>query len=251
MHEWRMKSILIIGATSAIAEATAKRFITPETSFFLAGRNTERLSRIAADLKLRGAGAVHTAGFDASDLESHQRLLDQAYEQLGGFDIILLAYGTLGNQKQCEEDVDKAVSELSNNAVTTIALLSRLANMMERDGRGTLAVISSVAGDRGRASNYVYGSAKAAVSTFNEGLRSRLHDKGVHVLTIKPGMVATPMTYGLALPSLLLASPELVAGDIVRAIEKRKEILYTPGYWNLVMAAIKLIPAGIFKKLPL
>jgi short-subunit dehydrogenase len=157
----------------------------------------------------------------------------------------------LPDQKACEHDVSVALAELANNGTSVIGLLSLLANQFETQRCGTLAVISSVAGDRGRPSNYLYGTAKAAVSTFCEGLRARMFKVGVHVITIKPGFVDTPMTQGLALPAALLATPEQVAALITKGISKRVDTLYVPGFWRLIMLIIKLVPSVIFKRLSL
>lgn len=246
-----MQKILIIGATSAIAEATARLYAEEGANLYLMARNEDRLTTIAADLKIRGSVSVGTAHFEANDHETHQALLERAYVVLGSFDTVLIAQGTIGDQKASQACVEKAMRELQTNAMSTIALLTRLANMMETQQRGTLAVISSVAGDRGRPSNYVYGTAKAAVTTFCEGLRARLFKSGVHVLTIKPGMVDTPMTAGMELPGIMLAKPEDVAKDIVKAIKKGKDVLYTPWYWKYVMTGIIHLPKGVYKQLNL
>ena len=246
-----MQNILIIGATSAIAEATAKKFAAEGAKLYLLGRNKERVATIAEDLTIRGAASVTSEYFDSRDIASYQELLDKAYSTLGSFDIVLIAYGTLGNQKSCENKTEMAMQELQTNAISTISLLTGIANMMEKQKHGTIAVISSVAGDRGRASNYVYGAAKAAVSAFCEVLRARLFKSGVHVLTIKPGMVDTPMTEGMDLPAILVAKPEVIAEDIVNAIKKKRDVLYTPWYWKYVMMGIIHLPTSVFKKLNL
>jgi len=243
-----MQNILIIGATSAIAEATAQQFAAKGHRFYLLARNEERLKTIASDLLVRGASAVETALFDANDTVNHRTVLEKAKATIGSFDIVHIAHGTLGNQKECETNPELALKELQTNALSTISLLTHTANTMEQQHHGTIAVISSVAGDRGRPSNYVYGTAKAAVTTFCEGLRARLHKSGVHVLTIKPGMVETPMTEGISAPDMLLAKPEQIASDIVNAIEKKKDVLYTPWFWKYIMMAIIHIPNTIFKK---
>lgn len=246
-----MQKILIIGATSAIAEATARLYAAEGAKLYLIARNDERLQLLAGDLKVRGASSVETALLDVNDIAAHKGVLDRACASLGSFDVVLLAHGTLGDQKRCEGEVDAALQELQTNAVSTIALLTTLANMMEKQRSGTIAVISSVAGDRGRPSNYVYGTAKAAVTTFCEGLRARMHKHGVQVLTIKPGMVDTPMTEGMDLPKLLLARPEMIAADIIKAVRKKKDTLYTPLPWKFVMAGIIHLPERIFKQLNL
>lgn len=246
-----MKKILIVGATSAIATACARLWAGQQASLFLVARNDMQLKQIAADLEVRGASAVHTYTLDLNHFEQHQAMLDACVDRFGEIDQVLIAHGTLPDHQACEQDVELALREFSSNGLSVIALLTRLANQLQAQRHGTLAVISSVAGDRGRPSNYLYGTAKAAVSTFCEGLRARLFKVGVHVLTIKPGFVATPMTQGLALPELLLAQPEQVAADILRAIDKQTSVCYTPWFWWGIMQVIKAIPAGMFKRLSL
>ncbi len=246
-----MKKILIIGATSAIAEATAQRYAREGARLYLMARNGERLASLAADLKIRGASAVDFVLLDVNDRGKHKPVLEHAEKTLGFIDIVLIAHGTLGNQKACEQDAETALLEFETNAVSTLALLTRLATMFEKQHAGTIAVISSVAGDRGRPSNYVYGTAKAAITAFCEGLQARLFKSGVHVLIIKPGLVATPMTNGLTMPAMLVAEPEKIACDIVRAIEKKTDTLYTPWFWKYIMAVIVHLPSFVFKKVNL
>lgn len=245
-----MKNILIVGATSAIAEACARRWAETGANYFLVGRNPERLAQVAGDLRARGM-AVHTELLDLNHLDNHESTLASCWEELGRVDVALVAHGTLPDQKACEENAELAVDEFTNNGMNVIALLTRLANRMEPQGDGCIAVISSVAGDRGRASNYVYGSAKSAVSNFCSGLRARLFKCGVHVLTVKPGFVDTPMTYGLQLPRALVAPADKVAHDILRAIEKRRNVIYTPWFWRYIMLIIIHIPNVVFKRLSL
>lgn len=246
-----MKNILIIGATSAIAEAVARKLAARGDRFYLLARNSERLAAIAADLAVRGAGDVEMSTFDAHDAESHAAALEKAHMWLGTIESALIAYGTLGDQKESERNAEIALNEMQTNAISTISLLTRLANIMASQGHGTIAVISSVAGDRGRASNYVYGSAKAAVTAFCEGLRARLHKKGVHVLTVKPGIVDTPMTEGVDVPEILKAEPDTVARDIVRAMDRKQDTIYTPWYWKYIMIGIVHLPESVFKKITL
>jgi len=181
----------------------------------------------------------------------HAEMLDVCAQQLPTIDIALVAHGTLPDQKACERDPAAALDAFTTNGLSVIVLLTLLANRMEAQRSGTIAVLCSVAADRGRPSNYVYGTAKAAVSTFCEGLCARLAKANVHMLTVKPGFVDTPMTQGLNLPSLLLATPENVARDIVRAVARRKNTLYTPWFWVFIMCIIRAIPTTIFKKLNL
>jgi short-subunit dehydrogenase len=245
-----MQKILIIGATSAIAEACAKRFAAQGHRLFLLARNSTRLESLAQDLRVRGATEVHCASFEANALETHQALLEQVKTELNGLDRVLIAHGTLSDQQACEQSVELTLQELQTNALSVIALLTLLANHFEQQRHGNIAVIGSVAGDRGRQSNYIYGTAKGALSIFLQGLRNRLHKSGVQVLTIKPGFVDTPMT--AAFPKgPLWATPEKVALDIDKAIEKNKDVLYTPGFWILIMLIIKSVPETIFKRLSL
>lgn len=243
-----MKNILIIGATSAIANACARTWAAEQARFFLVGRSADKLAQVANDLRARGANDVLTHALDLNDLEAHETMIDSAFSSLGTLHISLIAHGTLPDQAICQQDVDVALREFSSNGLSVIALLTRLANRLEQQRSGTIAVISSVAGDRGRPSNYLYGTAKAAVSTFCEGLRARLFKANVHVLTIKPGFVDTPMTQGLPLPKALVATPERVAQDIVSAIEKKKNSIYTPAFWAAIMLIIRSIPQFVFKR---
>ena len=245
-----MQKILIIGANSAIAEACAKRFAAQGHSLYLLARNSARLESLAQDLRVRGAAAVHCATFEANALETHQALLEQVKAELNGLDRVLIAHGTLSDQQACEQSVDLTLQELQTNALSVIALLTLLANHFEQQRHGSIAVIGSVAGDRGRQSNYIYGTAKGALSTFLQGVRNRLQKSGVQVLTIKPGFVDTPMTASFP-KGPLWATPEKVALDIDKAIEKKKDVLYTPGFWMLIMQIIKSVPEKIFKRLSL
>lgn len=244
-----MNKILIIGATSAIAVACARKWANQNAQFFLVGRNAVKLKQISDDLSARNSGQINTYVLDLNQLSEHPKMLDACYDFLKQIDIALIAHGSLPDQKKCQEDVGLALREFSSNGLSVISLLTLLANRMEKQHSGTIAVISSVAGERGRYSNHLYGAAKAAVSTFCEGLRARLFHFGVHVLTIKPGFVDTPMTQGLPLPKLLVATPEKVAKDIVRAVDRKKNTLYTPFFWAGLMFAVKSIPNAFFKKL--
>lgn len=246
-----MKRVLIIGATSAIATACARLWAKDGAEFFLVGRNEEKLEQVSNDLKVHGAAASTIHVLDATDIKAHPAMMEKCVTTLRQIDIALIAHGTLPDQKSCEKDVQLALSELANNATSVIALLTLLGNQLELQRHGALAVISSVAGDRGRPSNYLYGSAKAAVSTFCEGLRARLFKVGVSLTTIKPGFVDTPMTHGLNLPPLLTAQPEKIARSIVKAIKNKTNNLYTPIFWAPIMLIIKYLPNFIFKRINL
>ena len=245
-----MQRILIIGATSAIAEAVARRFAARGARLYLLARNLERLRDLASDLAIRGAATVDCAGLDVNAFDRHPAAIEDAARAMGGIDVALIAHGTLGDQAACEQSIELTLLELSTNAISVISLLTLLANRFETQGGGSIAVVSSVAGDRGRRSNYVYGAAKGAVTIFLQGLRNRLQRSGVHVLTIKPGFVDTPMTAALE-KGPLWSSPERIAQGIERALELKRDVVYLPAWWRLAMTAIKLIPERIFKKLSL
>ena len=161
---------------------------------------------------------------------------------------MLISHGTLGDQELCQKSVPETLKEFSTNALSVISLLTIIANYMEQQKRGCIAVVSSVAGDRGRQGNYVYGAAKSAVSTFTGGLRTRLAKSGVEVVTVKPGFVDTPMTADIK-KGLLFASAAKVGLDIYNAMKKGSEVLYTPWFWRYIMLIVKSIPEPIFKKL--
>ncbi len=245
-----MKKILIVGATSAIAREVAKIYAAQKCCLYLVGRNEENLHIVADDLRVRGAEAVDVLAIELTDSATHRALIEHAEHFLQGIDIVLLAYGSLPDQSACEADAEHTLSELNINFVSVVALLTQLANEMEKRGSGTLAVISSVAGDRGRQSNYIYGAAKGGLSIFLQGLRNRLASKGVQVMTIKPGFVDTPMTTEFK-KGLLWVSAETVARGIVRAIDKQRDIVYLPWFWRGIMLIIKAIPERIFKKMKL
>lgn len=246
-----MKRILIIGATSAIAGACARKWAAQGARFFLVARNQEKLAQIAADLRVRGAIDIYTYLVDVTEFDAQPAMLNAAIAALGQIDIALIAYGTLPNQETCMADPALAVREFTNNGTSVISLLTLITTQLESQHCGTLAVISSVAGDRGRPSNYLYGSAKAAVSTFCEGLRARLYKVGVHVIDIRPGFVDTPMTRGLVLPRFLVVKPEAIAQRVVSGIERKVDVLYAPAFWALIMLIIRLVPQAAFKRLKL
>lgn len=243
-----MQKILIIGATSAIAESVARVYALRGSAIFLVGRNAARLDSIAADLQVRGAPRVASAVLDVNNLSAHAATLDAAWSALGGIDTVVIAHGTLPDQAACDASIELALREFSTNGTSTIALAGALAQRLQSGG--TLAVISSVAGDRGRASNYLYGSAKAAVSTYLSGLGQRLRTSGVNVLVIKPGFVDTPMTAAFK-KGALWARPDKIAAGIAKAIDKRRSVAYLPGFWWAIMMVIKNIPEFVFRRIKL
>ncbi|MCC5870689.1 MAG: SDR family oxidoreductase [Gammaproteobacteria bacterium] len=254
-----MTCYLVVGATSDIAQACCREWLSDPSNgdpsdaprFYLLGRDAEKLECLANDLRARGAQEVSYRATDLLEFDTHPSALEGAFSALGTIDVALIAHGTLPNQPKCETDTRLAVREFSLNATVTISLLTLLAQEMADLGRGTIAVITSVAGDRGRPSNYVYGSAKAAVSVFCEGLRARVFAKGVHVIDIRPGFVDTQMTRHLELPSLLVASPAAVARRIIWGIRRRKDVLYVPYFWAFILFLIRNIPAPVFKRMSL
>jgi len=245
-----MRHVMIVGASSAIAEAAARCFAGDGDRLYLLARDEKKLESIAADLRVRGADKVDFQIFEANAFDSHDAVIAAAAESLGGLDTVLIAYGTLPEQSACEADYVVTLEAMTTNALSVISLLTRLANRFESQRQGTLAVISSVAGDRGRKSNYVYGTAKSAVSTFLDGLRNRLYGSGVNVVTAKPGFVDTPMTASFD-KGLLWAQPEAVGRGIHRAIVRGKDVVYLPGFWYLIMLIIRHIPETVFKRLSL
>lgn len=245
-----MKRVLIAGATSAIAHAAARRFAGEGATLMLAARDPDRLAANAADLRVLGAARVETFVIDFDETPRQAELLAAAEADFGGLDLILVAWGVLPDQAACEGSVALTLAAWQTNATATIAFLTRAAMLLERQRQGTLAVISSVAGDRGRRDNYVYGAAKAAVDAFLQGLRARLHGAGVRVITIKPGPTDTPMTAHRRKGPLFVSAER--AGDLVyRAAIGSREVVYAPAWWRPIMLAIRLIPEGLMKRLNL
>lgn len=244
------RNVLALGATSAIAEATLRLLAEQGSSFFLVARNADKLTAVRDDLLTRGAAAVHGAVADLDDTAGHPALLAQAVSALGRIDLALLAHGVLGDQPAAEREYAAAEAILRTNFLSAVSLITWLANYFEAEKRGVLAVVSSVAGDRGRKSNYVYGASKGGLNVFLDGVRNRIDRAGVQALTIKPGFVATPMTAHLP-QNALFAQPAQVARHILRAIDTRKDVAYVPPFWGLIMLVVRSVPRRIFKKLNL
>lgn len=242
-----MTRILVIGATSAIAQETIRIWAARGARLQLAARDAARLDAVARDARLRGAAEVETLRFDALDTASHEKIATQAWETWGGLDIVLVAHGVLGDQAASQRDAREAEAQLRTNLLGAVTILTPLASRFEAQGEGVIAAISSVAGDRGRMSNYVYGAAKAGLDAFLEGLRHRLVHAGVAVVTIKPGFVDTPMTAHLR-KGPLFASPGRVARGIVRAIDRRRRVAYLPGAWRAVMFLIRNAPSALLHR---
>jgi len=244
------KRILVLGATSGIAEACIRLWAERGDSLYLVARNADKLAAVAADARTRGASYVNFAVVDLDKTASHPEMLAHAINSLAGLDIAYLALGVLGEQPRAERNFDEAAAILHTNFIAPVSLLTWLSNYCAQRHAGTLAVLSSVAGDRGRKSNYIYGSSKAGLSAFLAGLRNRIDREGVKVITIKPGPVKTAMTQSMK-GSEKFADVDKVAATIVKAIDKGQDELYVPGIWRIIMGVIQVIPERIFKKLNL
>ncbi len=238
-------AVLILGAGSDMARACARRFARAGHPLVLAARNPAALEADATDLRLRYGVTVTCVAFDATDIAGHAAFLD-ALPNLPA--IALCAVGTMGDQAQSQRDVQAAATVIRTNFEGPALILGALAERFEQRGAGTIIGISSVAGERGRASNYVYGAAKAGLTAFLSGLRNRLARTPVQVITVLPGFVATRMTEGLNLDPRLTAQPEEVAEAIFRAYEKRRDVIYIRPVWRLIMAIIRALPEPVFKR---
>jgi decaprenylphospho-beta-D-erythro-pentofuranosid-2-ulose 2-reductase len=226
-----------------------RQLVAAHRRFVLVARNGDRLTAVAQDLLARGALTVDTWVMDLDDTAAHAEMLATAAQRVGGtIDLALIAHGVLGDQEAAEESFDVAAAILHTNFISTVSLLTWLGNRFQAQRGGTLAVISSVAGDRGRKSNYVYGASKGALNIFLEGLRNRIDRDGVQVLTIKPGFVATPMTAHVP-QNALFASPDQVARGIIKAVNQRRDVVYVPWFWSLIMLLVRNIPGSRFKKM--
>jgi decaprenylphospho-beta-D-erythro-pentofuranosid-2-ulose 2-reductase len=237
-----MKSLLILGATSFIAKACAEIFASRGYRLYLAGRNSFELARLAKDLHIRFKIQVDYAFFDVTQLESHTPFFEKVLETAGGIDGVLMAIGLLDKQYSPAEIIVA-------NFLGPVSILGLCANYLALQKKGFVVGFSSVAGDRGRQSNYVYGASKSALTTYLQGLRSYLHPYHVHVLTVKLGLIDTKMTFGTSYPLFLAANPQKTGLKIIHALDAGKESVYIPKSWRIVMFIIRLIPEKIFKYL--
>lgn len=240
--------VLILGARSDMGLAIAHAFAAQGHPIQLAARGPERLSQAQADLSLRHGVDVSLHEFDALDLAGHQAFLDHLPELPG---VAVCAVGLMGLQEENEQDPLRAAEIMRANFEGPASIFAGLANRFEARGSGTLVGISSVAGERGRATNYIYGAAKAGFTAYLSGLRNRLAKKGVHVVTVLPGFVNTAMTEDLDLPGPLTAEPEEVGAAVLKAVTRRKNVIYVRPVWRVIMAIIRNIPEPVFKKLKL
>lgn len=247
-----MKQVLLLGATSGIAKALAYELADKGIDLVLAARNMNELKAISNDLILRYGISVHPIYFDAYDYQSANEFCAEISNIAPAMDGMILCYGYLGDQQTGETDFEEAKRIIDLNYTSAVVYLQAFANWLKvRNQGGFLCAISSVAGDRGRQSNYLYGSSKGALSLFLQGLRNSLNKQNIQVITLKPGFVDTKMTYGMLRDSPLVSSPSLVAKLIYKTIKKRRDVAYIPGFWKLVMLTIKSIPEKVFKKLSL
>ena len=241
-----MSAVLILGANSDIARAIARAYAKAGRDLILAARRYERLEDDVVDLKLRYGVAARAVEFDALDVAGHARFLDE----LGALpDTVVSVVGFMGEPAANERDPEAAALVMRSNYIGPATILGEAASRMARRGAGVVIGISSVAGERGRARNYVYGSAKAGFTAFLSGLRNRLHGTGVRVITILPGYVATRMTEGMPTPGLLTAQPDEVAAAVLAAERGRRDVVYVRPIWRFVMAVIRAIPEPVFKRL--
>ncbi|TLT01304.1 SDR family oxidoreductase [Aliarcobacter cibarius] len=241
-----MSYVLIIGAKSDIAKEVARIYAKNGYNLYLVARDCDSITDLAKDIKIRSNVNVKLCEFDIAKFETHQSFYNGLEEKPLG---VIVVAGYMSEQKECENNFEKTLNTINVNYTGAVSILNIIANDMEKNKNGFIIGVSSVAGDRGRKANYIYGSSKAAFSTYLSGLRNRLFESKVQVLTVKPGFVATKMTAGLDLPAKLTAQPENVAEDIFVAQQKGKDILYTKSIWGLVMLVIKHIPEFIFKKM--
>lgn len=239
-----MSYVLIIGAKSDIAKATAREYAKNGYDLYLAARNASELEDFANDVTVRTEKSVKLVDLDILDYKSHQAFYDNLDEKPLG---VISAVGYLGEQEKAQVDFAETQKIIDTNYTGVVSLFNIIANDFEKRKSGFMVGISSVAGDRGRKSNYIYGSAKAALTAYLSGLRNRLYEAQVHVLTVKPGFVATKMTKDMDLPEKLTAQPEEVATDIYKAQQKGQSVLYTKWIWKWVMLVIKMIPEWKFK----
>jgi decaprenylphospho-beta-D-erythro-pentofuranosid-2-ulose 2-reductase len=246
-----VQSLLVLGGTSDIAVATAQRLVGRRgANVVLAGRHMDRMAQIAEQLKTAGAGRVERIRFDALDTDSHEAFVKDVWDRLGDVDVVLLAFGVLGDQELAERDAAEALRVIRTNYVGAVSVLVPVAEHLRAQGHGTLVVLSSVAAERGRRSNFVYGSSKAGLDTFAQGLGDSLAASGARVLVVRPGFVRSKMTAGRQ-PVPFSTTPAAVAEAINEALRCRRETIWVPGILRWVMAVLRHLPRPIFRRLDL
>jgi hypothetical protein len=243
-----MLRVLILGATSSIARALAIRFAAEGASLYLASRDATEAARVSADVAVRTGATVHSGAFDACDFGGHESFLREAVGALGGLDGAVVCFGTLGDEEAAQTESALALATIASNFTGAVSLMTPIARHLENQHSGFLIVIGSVAGERGRARNYVYGSAKGGLHLFTQGMRARLSGAGVHVMTVKLGTVDTRMTWGSESAPLSI-SPDRAADLIFSAYRRRADVVFVPWFWRVIMGVICMIPERIFKRM--
>lgn len=242
------KTVLILGATSSIAKATAAAFAEQGYSLYLAGRDLPELERISVDLKIRYLSEVHYSFFDAEDFRHHSSFLHQIIQKTGNIEGVVIAFGESGDHLRAVNDFSEVEKIFNRNLIGPCAVLTHIANYFQQEKKGFIVGISSTSGERGNKNNYTYGASKAGLSLFLQGLRHRLYPFGIHVLTVKPYLVDTASTFGTA--SFFKAnSPEDVGCKIVKAVKKAKPELYIPKFWGYTFRLMRLIPEKLLRRL--
>jgi decaprenylphospho-beta-D-erythro-pentofuranosid-2-ulose 2-reductase len=244
------RKVVVFGATSAVAQQTVRLLASVHAEMVLVGRDPEKVAAVSADAVVRGAGLAEQIVADLDDSSRLDEIAASAFRRLGRVDLVVVAQGLLGDSSACERDGALAARLLHTNFTAPALLLERVAARMAEQGSGTIVAISSVAGDRGRQSNYVYGAAKGGLAIYLEGLRNRLFRSGVHVVTVKPGLLDSPMTAGIP-KSRLFAPPSAVAIAILRAVQRRSDVVYVPGFWRVLMWIVRQVPERFFKRMRL
>jgi decaprenylphospho-beta-D-erythro-pentofuranosid-2-ulose 2-reductase len=244
------RRILVFGASSAICQEVLKLYAVEGAQFFLVARNEDKLVAIADDLVVRGGTFRGTACYDFNDWQQHEGAVAEGAVCLGGIDLAIVAHGSLPDQDECEISSAAVKTCMDDNFTSAAVIIQACAAHFVQQEQGTLAVFSSVAGDRGRKSNYVYGAAKSGIDTLLQGLRGRFSGSGVNIVNIKPGMIESPMTSHMK-TGLLWSTPKAVAPSIYKAISRGRAVCYVPGYWRIIMLVIRCLPAGIMARLPI
>lgn len=245
-----VQSVLVLGATSEIAQATVRELVRARArTVILAARDPRQLDGFADEIRALGATDVRPVGFDATATETHEQFVADVFDMTGDVDLVLLAFGVLGDQEVAERNPKETLAILETNFVGAASVAVPIAQRLIAQGHGTFVVLSSVAGERARRSNFVYGSSKAGLDAFFQGLGDSLVGTGARVMIVRPGFVHTKMTAGRE-PMPMSTTPEAVAQAIVRGVKRNQEIVWAPGALRFVMSAMRHIPRPIFRKLP-
>jgi decaprenylphospho-beta-D-erythro-pentofuranosid-2-ulose 2-reductase len=242
--------VLVFGASSAICQELLRLYAVQGGSFYLVGRSEHKLVAVGDDLVARGGQLAGHSSYDFNDWEQHQECLVRARESLGEVDLVVVAHGTLPDQEECESSSAAVKTCLDDNFTSAAIIIQVCAQQLSQQGKGTLAVLSSVAGDRGRKSNYTYGAAKAGIDAFLQGLQGRFAGTEINIVNIKPGMIESPMTSGMT-KGAVWSTPEKIAPTIYKAIEQGRRVCYVPGYWRLIMLIIRGLPTSVLARLPI